>query len=381
MLNPFQKKLVSWALACVAILVIFAFFVGFTLMMKAFVNKFGVVIWPLVAALVASFLLRPVVDFISSRARVSKSVACLATFSVVTLLFIAILIFAIPPFFYQLWRLLVSIPELSQNLINYLSTNFPDAKDFIVSKIVPLREYALAHLNFDSITSTVRGAFSTAWSATGGVISICSFIAAFAVAPIYLYYMLTSNFDFYGFLGRRLAFVDKNWRNDIVFCVRNFSEIMTSFFRGQMLIALIMGLMFGSGLAIVGVKFGFVLGFCAGVLNIIPYLGTIIGLSCIMPVAAFQDGGGTLLVALSLGIFVLVQLVEGYVLTPKIMGERTGLHPAVIIFSVFFWGIALNGMLGMILAIPMSAFVVVLWRRFMESSEIKKELPKPQSEI
>jgi predicted PurR-regulated permease PerM len=61
-------------------------------------------------------------------------------------------------------------------------------------------------------------------------------------------------------------------------------------------------------------------------------------------------------------VLAIVQAVEGYVLTPKIMGDRTGLHPMVIIFAVFFWGAALGGILGMILAIPLTAFLVVFWR-------------------
>ena len=61
-------------------------------------------------------------------------------------------------------------------------------------------------------------------------------------------------------------------------------------------------------------------------------------------------------------VFLIVQMIEGYVLTPKIMGDRTGLHPMVIIFAIFFWGSALSGIMGMILAIPLTAFLVVFWR-------------------
>ena len=63
-----------------------------------------------------------------------------------------------------------------------------------------------------------------------------------------------------------------------------------------------------------------------------------------------------------LGVFAVVQMIEGYLLTPKIMGDRTGLHPVAIILAIFFWGSALNGILGMILAIPLTAFLVVVWR-------------------
>ena len=159
---------------------------------------------------------------------------------------------------------------------------------------------------------------------------------------------------------------------------------MQSFFRGQLLIAAIMGLLLGTGLKIAGVKFGFMLGFSAGLLNIIPYFGTIIGLGTILPMAFFQEGGGIILCAVALGIFIVVQLIEGYILTPKIMGDKTGLHPTIIIFSVFFWGTALNGILGMILAIPFSAFVVAayptLQRWMAEKFKDKEGNPSGESE-
>ncbi|HEX2101945.1 MAG TPA: AI-2E family transporter, partial [Candidatus Synoicihabitans sp.] len=99
-----------------------------------------------------------------------------------------------------------------------------------------------------------------------------------------------------------------------------------------------------------------------GVLNIIPYLGTIIGLSVALPLAYLQPDGSWATVGLVLGVFIIVQNIEGWYLTPKIMGDRTGLHPVVVITAIFFWGTALNGILGMILAIPLTAFFVTAWR-------------------
>ena len=86
------------------------------------------------------------------------------------------------------------------------------------------------------------------------------------------------------------------------------------------------------------------------------------GLSFTLPLAFFQTDGGWALLALTLVVFILVQNIEGWLLTPKIMGDRTGLHPVAIIFAVFFWGAAFDGILGMILAIPLTAFFVTAWR-------------------
>jgi len=120
--------------------------------------------------------------------------------------------------------------------------------------------------------------------------------------------------------------------------------------------------LFAVGFVLVGLPYGSVIGMMLGILNIVPYLGSILGLGTALPLAYLGDGGGMLRLVLVLAVFSAVQVIEGYILTPRIMGNRTGLHPALIIFAVFFWGVALGGILGMMLAIPLTAFAVVFWR-------------------
>jgi len=152
-------------------------------------------------------------------------------------------------------------------------------------------------------------------------------------------------------------------REDVVFLVGEFVSIVEAFFRGQLLIALAMGVLLALGFSLIGLKFGLALGLVLGVLNVIPYLGSILGLAVALPLAFFQaPDGGWLMVGLVLLVKGVVQTIEGWVLTPRIMGRQTGLHPVTIIFAVFFWGTALGGLLGMLLAIPLTAFVVTAWR-------------------
>jgi predicted PurR-regulated permease PerM len=148
----------------------------------------------------------------------------------------------------------------------------------------------------------------------------------------------------------------------VLFLVREFLGIIVAFFRGQILIGLIMGVLLAVGFSVGGLRFGLALGLLVGLLNIVPYLGSILGLSVVIPLALLQPGGGIGLVALCLGVFVVVQLIEGWLLTPRIMGQQTGLHPVAIIFAVFFWGHAFGGILGMLLAVPLTAFFVTAWR-------------------
>jgi len=128
------------------------------------------------------------------------------------------------------------------------------------------------------------------------------------------------------------------------------------------IIGLLLGLVLAIGFGLVGLKFGIFLGLILGLLNIIPYLGTMIGLITVLPLAYLQDEGGPVLVGLSLVVFIIGQLLTDYLFTPRIMGDKTGMSPMLIIFSVFFWGAALGGILGMILAIPLTAFFLVFWR-------------------
>jgi len=135
-----------------------------------------------------------------------------------------------------------------------------------------------------------------------------------------------------------------------------------AFFRGQLLIGLILGVLYALGFSLAGLRFGLALGLLIGLFNIVPYLGSILGLSVALPLALFQPEGGLPLVGVILVVFAAVQLLDGWFITPRIMGRQTGLHPAAIIVAVFFWGKALGGILGMMLAVPLTAFFVTAWR-------------------
>jgi predicted PurR-regulated permease PerM len=199
-------------------------------------------------------------------------------------------------------------------------------------------------------------------SAGAGVLSGAAALLFWVVTPIYFAFFLMADTTGIDNLERHIPFLKAETRKDLIYLFQEFLSIIVAFFRGQLIIAFLQGLLFAVGFTIVGLKYGFVIGLTLGFLNIVPYLGNIIGLGTALPLAFFQDGGGLTRVLAVMVVFVAVQTIEGYILTPKIMGDRTGLHPMVIILAVFFWGSALNGIMGMILAIPLTAFLVVFWR-------------------
>ena len=204
----------------------------------------------------------------------------------------------------------------------------------------------------------------SAWS---GLLGLFAKITYLAVIPIYLFYFLSSNRNFFDDLDQELSFLSDSLRQDLVFLIREFVGILVAFFRGQLLIGMLMGVGYAIGFSLSGLKFGITLGLLFGLLNVVPYLGSIVGIVTTLLVAYLQPAGiaetGQWSILVGCGLsFALVQLIESYYLTPKIMGQQTGLHPVVVMVSIFFWGTALGGILGMIFGIPLTAFFIIAWR-------------------
>ena len=216
----------------------------------------------------------------------------------------------------------------------------------------------------EEIAEKSAAVIKSAWS---GLLGFFAKITYLAVIPIYLFYFLSSNRNLIDELEKEISFLSESVKEDVVFLIREFVSILVSFFRGQLLIGLLMGVGYAIGFSISGLKFGITLGLLFGLLNIVPYLGSIVGIVTAILVAYLQPGGiaenGEWSVLLGCGVsFVVIQIVESYYLTPKIMGQQTGLHPVVVMVSIFFWGTALGGILGMIFGIPLTAFIIVAWR-------------------
>ena len=160
----------------------------------------------------------------------------------------------------------------------------------------------------------------------------------------------------------QLTFLKDSTRAFVAEQVDAFIDILVSFFQRQTVICLIEGVMYGTGFWLVGLPYGFLIGFALGVLNLIPLFGSVVCLPVALPLAYFVHGGSLTRLLLVLGVWGFGQFLDGYFITPRIQGNKTGLGYAGVIFSFFFWATILGPMLGMLLAIPLSAFCVVLWR-------------------
>lgn len=196
----------------------------------------------------------------------------------------------------------------------------------------------------------------------GGVLSVLGFLT---LLPVYTYFLLFELERIHEFLR---SHVPKKERERVTRIGRSVGAVIANFFRGRLLISLLKGLVIAIGLSLLGVPYGFLLGMFAGALSLIPFVGPTIGFvgTELIALQHFDDAGHAGLWTLGLigAVFALAEFLEGYVLIPKILGDSLGLHPVVILLSVFVGGAAL-GLFGFLLAIPLAATLIILFRELV----------------
>jgi predicted PurR-regulated permease PerM len=362
LLTPVQRKLVGFALGFAAVCAIGWLLYILLAGVARFIGYFSGVIWPLAIAGILALLLRPVVTVFQRRIKVNRPIAVVLLYLVFLLLVAGLLVTFLPALVTQLVEFIAYLPTLWSKTVAWGELHFPEW----LAAVRPYLDNPTVKSALEGLTQQAQDLLGqvapTLRSAGAGLFGIFGFVASLAVIPVYLFFFLLSNSDPVKSLPEHLPFLGREQRDDIVYLVSEFIGILVAFFRGQLLIGLIMGVLLATGFSVAGLKFGLAIGLLTGVLNIVPYLGSILGLSIALPLAFLQPEGGLSLVGICIAIFAAVQAVEGWLLTPRIMGRQTGLHPVVIIVAIFFWGQALGGVLGMMLAVPLTAFFVTAWR-------------------
>jgi len=321
-LSPSQRRITGFALTLLALLGSFALLIIAVIVLGRLVGFFAGVIWPLAVAGVLALILRPVVELAEQRLRLRRPAAVVLLYGLFALLVGGILVFILPPVIEQAIAFIANLSDYWARASTYVQDNYPQWMEFSKRQLANPTVRKIA----DSLSAEAKGMASLAVpslkAAGGSVLGLVGFLAHLAIVPVYLFFFLLARGEPTRKLGSHLPFLQPEFRSDVVFLVREFVAIIESFFRGQILI----------------------------------------GLATVVPLAFFQPGGGWQLVGLVLLVKTIVQLIESWIVTPKIMGDRTGLHPVTIIVAIFFWGTAFDGVLGMLLAIPLTAFFVTAWR-------------------
>jgi predicted PurR-regulated permease PerM len=207
----------------------------------------------------------------------------------------------------------------------------------------------------------------------GGFLGAAGFLFSLVLVPIYLFFFLKERPRIEARWKDYLPLRDSPLKNEVAEVITQVNHYIIAYFRGQLLVCLVDGCLIGSALTILGLNFAPLIGVLVVVLTMIPYIGIII---CWIPavlIAAFQWGDWSHPIWVTI-IFFVIQNLEGNLYAPRIIGDSVGLHPLTVIVSIFVWGLLIGGVLGPILAIPLTATIKVLLARYVWGRRVRERV-------
>ncbi len=196
------------------------------------------------------------------------------------------------------------------------------------------------------------------WGSLSGLFNIVLMIANLVIIPVAMFYLLR---DFDVINEKALSLIPERYRESVLALIKDIDATLAGFVRGQLMAAILMGILYCIGLFICGTPMSLFIGLAAGLASLVPYLGLVLGFvpAAFMTFAQTQDWMSVLGVA---GVFAVVQALEGMVITPRVVGESIGLHPIVIMVAVLL-GAEFFGFVGVLLGVPIAAVINVLFKK------------------
>jgi len=398
--TAFQRKALWTAVTALSITVIGALAVGLIYLLTQVMAFLQPILVPFAVAGVLAYLLEPGVEWLERRG-LNRQRSVLLAFVVFTLAFGGLG-----------WWIVVKLDDPAAHLAKRVPVYVAKARQAVVELNAKIeKDWGVVLLPHTAVQqdaerpSTPPGADSggsfdlqtflngewvktnlpkipgMAWafvrSSVGGFLGVFGFLLSFIIVPLYLYYFLIESAKIQASWSDYLPLRASAFKDEVVSCLNEINGYLIAFFRGQLFVSVINGIATGVGLVVVGLDFGLLIGLALCVAGIIPYLG--IALCWIPAVIIGAVQGGSALIPgdpwwimplVVTGVFVLVQQVDALFITPRVVGEAVGLHPMTVIASVLVWGLLLGGLLGAILAVPLTASVKVLFQRYVWRARI-----------
>ena len=308
----------------------------------------GDVLLPFVLGGAIAYFLDPVADRLE-RMGLSR-VAATAVITVMgVLIFVIMALLVIPTLISQAVQLFNVAPQLFRDLQSFVTERFPS----ILVEGSPVQETLI------SVGETIRSRGGELLnSLLSSAMTVLNIVVLLVIAPVVAVYLLLD-------WDRMIAQVDALLPRDHAPVIRRLAgeidQTLSAFIRGMGTVCLILGTYYAIALMLVGLQFGLVVGFVAGLITFIPYLGALLGGALAIGLGLFQFWGEWVSLGLVAGIFAIGQMVEGNILTPKLVGGSVGLHPVWLLLALSVFG-ALFGFIGMLVAVPIAAALGVIAR-------------------
>ncbi len=385
--SDFQKAVTWKAITGVSFAIIFFLLISSIFILGKFLNILQPVLVPVAIAAILSYLLSPLVHWIRKKAlrehKLSRTRAILLVYSALTIFFTLIALMVIIPASSQLNELIQDREKIIENAQKKLSSfsnvieSFNASSDKKTIDSDKTDDGAINNLLWNKLVDWIKNP-ETSQKLVGflgktanGFVGVLGYALGLILVPVYLFFFL-----------RDSAFIERNWdmiiplkdstlKDEIVSVIKEINGYIVAYFRGQVLVSVIDGALTGIILMLLGLDYALVIGVSLAIFGVIPFVGFIITAIPALLIAAGQDGGpGPLWVLI---VFIAVQQFDGFFIQPKIVGESVGLHPLTVIFSVLCWSLLIGGILGALLAVPLTASIKVMFRRYVWENKIKNK--------
>jgi predicted PurR-regulated permease PerM len=381
MIQPsrFQWKIWWAALTAAAIYILYWVVGKFGGILVGVIGALKPVLIPLAVAGILAYLLEPVVDWLTRR-KVRRVWAVIAVFVAMLTLVATMVVWVAPALHRQGEGFARNLPTYTKRAQQLVQTTIDRAKHYAELPMFqpktadeqaadPFNAYVSKTLNegiiwvqdntpklLGTVGGYIQSGIGSAWGALGVMLSL-------VLVPIFLFFFLNEGPQIAATWSNYLPLRASPFKNEVVSLLSEINNYLISFFRGQLVVSLIDGAVIAICLLFMGLDFAVLIGLLVGVLGLIPYAGTLI---CWIPaviIAIFQFNDW-LHPAIVTAIFIGVNQIDGLLIAPKIVGESVGLHPLTVIISVLAWSIVLGGLLGALLAVPLTATLKVVLKRY-----------------
>jgi predicted PurR-regulated permease PerM len=338
------------------------FWLGGLAFLIAFLFLFRSILLPFVAGMALAYFLDPIADRLQ-RFGFNRLMATIFILIMFLVIFALALMIIVPVLFTQTADFIARVPQYVTQLQTLVtSPKLEFLPDWLSEQLGGVKS------GFAQAISEGAGFLATLlqqiWNSGKALIDI---IALFVVTPVVAFYMLL---DWDRMVRKVDSWIPRQHVDDVRTIARDMDRAIAGFVRGQGSLCLILGCYYAIGLSVVGLNFGLLIGFFAGLISFIPYVGSFVGLVLAIGVALVQFWPDYMMIALVAVVFFTGQFLEGNVLQPKLVGHSVGLHPVWLMFALFAFG-SLFGFVGTLIAVPASAAIGVLVRfalsRYLDS--------------
>ena len=304
-------------------------------------------LWPFVLALLLTYLLIPLVDYLSDK-KLPRAAATFCAYLLLFCIFTVIMLVVIP-------RLVDAFQEIYRELPQYIDAT----KEYAASLQEKYRGVRLL-LEWEWLTDWIfQGIGALTGKVAQSIVRVPTGIFLFILSLIVSFYLLK---DARKIRSTLISYIPKKHQKEVSEFLADVDKILGGYIRGQLIIAAIVGISIGIGLFLLKIEYAFVLGTLSGVFNVVPFFGVVISIIPALLLGLTKDPFSAWTFLWVILLFIVVNQVEMYFLAPRILGKELRLHPVAIIFAIVVGGAAL-GMLGILLAIPALAILKALFLR------------------